>query len=74
MSEVSDRIPQKKGNEMTTWNKWDYLCTSCDGHVEMTIKSNGKPHSEVCPKCQFDMTLMSVVDATIPDNKKEGGI
>jgi len=74
MSEVSDRIPSKKGNEMTTWNKWDYLCTNCDANIEMTIKSNGNLHKDNCPKCDFAMTLMSVVDATIPDDKKEGGI
>ena len=55
-----------------TWFKWDYVCTNCDSHVEMTIKSTGLPHSEVCPKCHFALSLMSVVDATIyPTTKKE---
>jgi len=49
-----------------TWFKWDYVCTNCDSHVEMTIKSIGLPHSEVCPKCHFALSLMSVVDVTIP--------
>lgn len=49
-----------------TWLKWDYVCTNCDSHVEMTIKSIGLPHSEVCPKCHFALSLMSVVDVTIP--------
>jgi hypothetical protein len=49
-----------------TWFKWDYVCTNCDSHVEMTIKSIGLPHSEVCPKCHFALSLMSVADATIP--------
>jgi len=52
-------------NEKETWFKWDYVCTNCDSHVEMTIKSTGLPHSEVCPKCHFALSLMSVVDATI---------
>ena len=47
------------------WNKWDYVCPYCDANIVMTIKSNGHPHSEVCPKCSQPLTLMSVVDATI---------
>ncbi len=56
-----------------TWNKWDYVCPYCDSHIEMTIKSNGHPHSEVCPKCFQPLALMSVVDATIESSttKKE---
>jgi len=56
-----------------SWNKWTYVCTNCDALVEMTLKSNGQPHTSVCPKCIFGMTLISVVDATIPDSQKEGG-
>ena len=52
-------------NDKKTWFKWDYVCTNCDSHVEMTIKSIGFPHSEVCPTCHFTLSLMSVVDATI---------
>jgi len=52
-------------NDKETWFKWDYVCTNCDSHVEMTIKSTGLPHSEVCPKCHFALSLLSVVDATI---------
>ena len=58
-------------NDKETWFKWDYVCTNCDSHVEMTIKSIGLPHSEVCPKCHFALSLMSVVDATINPTKKE---
>ena len=57
-----------------TWFKWDYLCTNCDSHIEMTIKSNGHKHSNICPKCFLSLTLMSVVDATIepiPTKKEE---
>ena len=59
-------------NEKETWFKWDYVCSYCDSNIEMTIKSNGHKHSEVCPKCYQPLTLMSVVDATInPTTKKE---
>ena len=59
-------------NDKETWFKWDYVCPNCDSHVEMTIKSTGLPHSEVCPKCHFALSLMSVVDATIyPTQQKE---
>ena len=51
---------------MTNWFKYDYVCPYCDANIEMTIKSTGHPHSEVCPKCFQPMTLMSVVDVTIP--------
>jgi len=57
-----------------TWNKWDYVCPDCDSHIEMTIKSNGHPHNDWCPKCirNVKLTLLSVVDATIdPTTKKE---
>ena len=47
------------------WFKWDYVCPYCDAHIEMTIKPNGHPHSEICPKCFERLTLMSVVDVTI---------
>ncbi len=55
------------------WNKWDYVCPYCDANIVMTIKSNGHPHSETCPKCFQPLALMSVVDATIESSttKKE---
>ena len=60
-------------NEKETWFKWDYVCSYCDSNIEMTIKSNGHKHSEVCPKCYQPLTLMSVVDVTIvPSTTKEG--
>jgi len=52
-------------NDKKTWFKWDYVCPYCDANIVMTIKSNGHPHSEICPKCFERLTLMSVVDATI---------
>ena len=60
-------------NNKETWYKWDYVCTNCDSHIEMTIKSNGLPHAEICPNCNTQMTLMSVVDVTISNvtQKKE---
>jgi hypothetical protein len=59
-------------NVKETWFKWDYVCPNCDAHIEMTIKSNGHPHSEICSKCYERLTLMSVQDATIqPTTTKE---
>jgi len=49
-----------------TWFKWDYVCPDCDSNIEMTIKTNGRSHSETCPKCNGVLVLMSVVDVTIP--------
>jgi len=58
-----------------TWYKWDYVCLNCDSLIEMTIKVTGKPHLELCPVCLIDpvnMSLMSVIDATIqPTTTKE---
>jgi hypothetical protein len=54
------------------WFKWDYVCPNCDANIEMTLKSTGHPHSEICSKCYERLTLMSVVDVTIyPTTKKE---
>lgn len=57
-----------------TWQKYEYVCPDCDAHIEMTLKSDGHPHNDWCPKCMKNvkLTLMSVVDATIyPTEKKE---
>lgn len=57
---------------MTTWMKWDYLCTECDANIEMTMISEGLPHAEMCPRCCVQMTLLSVEDATIhPNNERK---
>jgi DNA-directed RNA polymerase subunit RPC12/RpoP len=57
---------------MTTWMKWDYLCTECDANIEMTMISEGLPHAEMCPRCSVQMTLLSVEDATIhPNNERK---
>lgn len=59
-------------NEKQTWFKWDYVCSDCDSHIEMTIKSTGKDgHISLCPHCRGHMSLMSVVDVTIEPTKKE---
>jgi len=47
------------------WYKHSYVCTDCDGLYEITIKSNKSPNPECTEDGQF-LTLMSVVDATIP--------
>lgn len=54
------------------WNKWDYLCTTCDGLVEMTLKSIGHPHTAICPRCSVPLTLLSVADATIQPQPTKG--
>jgi hypothetical protein len=71
MSVAYDKI-LRMNDKTETWFKWDYVCPNCDAHIEMIIKSNGHPHSEICSKCFERLTLMSVVDATInPTTKKE---
>jgi hypothetical protein len=58
---------------MSTWYKWDYVCPDCDANIVMIAKSNGQGHDSYCLKCAGDLTLMSVVDVTIPNvaQKKE---
>jgi len=56
---------------MDKWYKHSYVCTTCDGLWEITIKSNKTPNVLCTEDGQF-LTLMSVVDATIvPTTKKE---
>ena len=52
-------------NDKETWFKWDYVCPDCDANIVMIAKSNGQGHDSYCLKCAGDLTLMSVVDATI---------
>ena len=59
---------------MPTWYKWDYVCSDCDAHVEITALVDGHSiKNEMCMKCLSPLTLMSVVDVTIPNvtQKKE---
>ena len=59
---------------MVTWYKWDYVCSGCDAHIEITVLVDGHSiKTEMCMKCLSPLTLMSVVDATIPNvtQKKE---
>ena len=59
---------------MTTWYKWDYVCSDCDAHIEITALVDGHSiKNEMCMKCLSPLTLMSVVDVTIPNvtQKKE---
>lgn len=59
---------------MPTWYKWDYVCSDCDAHIEITALVDGHSiKTEMCMKCLSPLTLMSVVDATIPNvtQKKE---
>ena len=58
---------------MPTWYKWDYVCSGCDAHIEITALVDGHSiKTEMCMKCLSPLTLVSVVDATIyPTTKKE---
>ena len=61
-------------NNKATWYKWDYVCSGCDAHIEITALVDGHSiKTEMCMKCLSPLTLMSVVDATIPNvtQKKE---
>lgn len=60
---------------MPTWYKWDYVCSGCDAHIEITALVDGHSiKTEMCMKCLSLLTLVSVVDATIlpiPTKKEE---
>ena len=59
---------------MPTWYKWDYVCSGCDAHIEITALVDGHSiKNEMCMKCLSHLTLMSVVDVTIEPSttKKE---
>jgi len=56
---------------MTNWYKKDYVCSICDALIEITTQSNIL-RDRNCFECQGDLTLLSVLDATIyPTEKKE---
>ena len=58
---------------MEKWNKHTYVCSTCDGLFDMTIKSNNEINDDNCPVCEIrSLNLLSVLDATIyPTTKKE---
>jgi hypothetical protein len=58
---------------MEKWNKYTYVCSTCDGLFDMTIKSNNEVNDDNCPVCEIrSLNLLSVVDATIyPTQQKE---
>ena len=61
-------------NNKATWYKWDYVCSDCDAHIEITALVDGHSiKTEMCMKCLSPLTLVSVVDATIEPSttKKE---
>jgi hypothetical protein len=63
-----------KGKLMPTWYKWDYVCSGCDAHIEITALVDGHSiKTEMCMKCLSSLTLVSVVDVTIEPSttKKE---
>ena len=55
-----------------TWQKYEYVCSYCDGLFIYTIKDYSVAEPP-CPICKENLTLMSVVDATIysPTTKEE---
>lgn len=53
------------------WNKYTYVCNSCDGLIETTIMETRTISTELCPACFNSMTLLSVVDATIQPSTNE---
>jgi hypothetical protein len=56
---------------MDNWYKKDYVCSICDALIEITTKSDAL-RDKNCFECQGELTLLSVVDATInPITKKE---
>jgi hypothetical protein len=56
---------------MTKWYKKDYVCSICDALIEITTQSNIL-RDKNCFECQGNLTLLSVLDATIyPTEKKE---
>jgi hypothetical protein len=60
---------------MPNWYKWDYVCSDCDAHIEITTLVDGHSiKNEMCMKCLSPLTLVSVVDVTIlpiPTKKEE---
>jgi len=56
-----------------TWQKYEYVCPYCDGLFTYVIKDYSTAETP-CPMCkELNLTLMSVVDATIysPTKKEE---
>ena len=55
---------------MDKWNKYSYVCPSCDSLTELYTKK--PPYREWCLVCTVPLNLVSEVDATIypdsPDN------
>jgi len=56
---------------MEKWYKKEYVCSICDALIEMTTKSD-ELRDKTCLECYGDLTLLSVLDATIvPTQQKE---
>jgi hypothetical protein len=55
---------------MEKWYKKDYVCSICDALIEMTTKSD-ELRDKNCIECYGDLTLLSVVDATISSTEKK---
>ena len=53
------------------WNKYTYVCGSCDALVESTTKLSNFFQDPVCSCAENSLTLLSVVDATIGNSTTE---
>ena len=63
-------VPYGKILAMEKWNKHTYVCGNCDSLLEITTTHNELETYCIC--AESDLTLLSVVDATIyPTQQKE---
>ena len=53
------------------WNKYTYVCGSCDALVESTTKLSNFFQDPICSCSENTLTLLSVVDATIGNSTTE---
>jgi hypothetical protein len=53
------------------WNKYTYVCGSCDALVESTTKLSNFFQDPICSCAENTLTLLSVVDATIGNSTEK---
>ncbi|CAB4185444.1 hypothetical protein UFOVP1119_52 [uncultured Caudovirales phage] len=53
------------------WNKYTYVCGSCDALVESTTKLSNFFQDPICSCAENSLTLLSVVDATIGNSTEK---
>jgi len=59
------------GGMTELWNKYTYVCGSCDALVESTTKLSNFFQDPICSCAENSLTLLSVVDATIGNSTTE---